>query len=144
MRRLGRGERGAATVEFVILLPLLVLIIGVVIAGGRLAHARTTVQQLADSGARAASLTRDAASARRAAADVIGSDAASAGLTCAGGVTHTVDTSGFAAALGAGAAVRVDVRCTVTVADLLVPGLPGSWAIEGSATSALDRYRGRR
>ena len=144
MRGLTRGERGAATVEFDILLPLLVLNLGVVLAGGRLAYARTTVQQLADSGARAASLTRDAGTAQAAAAEVIASDAANARLTCAGGVRHTVDASGFAAALGTGAEVDVHVDCTVTLADLLVPGLPGEWAVEGSATSAIDRYRGRR
>lgn len=144
MRRRVRGQRGAATVEFVILLPLLMLILGVVVAGGRLAYARTTVQQLADSGARAASLTRDAGAARAAAAEVIAGDAANARLSCAGGVHHRVDASGFAAALGTEAAVGVRVDCTVTLGDLLVPGLPGEWTLEGSATSAIDRYRGRR
>ncbi|MDN5571082.1 MAG: pilus assembly protein [Propionibacteriaceae bacterium] len=139
-----RGERGAASVEFVVIVPALLLIIGLVIAGGRLAHARSTVQQLADSAARSASIARDAASARSNALEVIRSDAAAAGLRCSGGLDHVLDVSGFAAGIGRGAEVRVDVRCGVTLGDLLVAGLPGTWLVEATATSAIDRYRGRR
>ena len=94
------GERGAAAVEFVILVPVLVLLIGVIVAGARLAHARATVQQVADSAARSASLARDAASADAFARRVAGLDVASAHLACAGGVGVTVDTSGFAVPVG--------------------------------------------
>ena len=51
----GRGHRGAAAVEFAMLLPVVVLLIGVVAGGARIWFARATVQQVADSAARAAS-----------------------------------------------------------------------------------------
>ena len=41
-----RGERGAVTVEFVLLLPVLLLLAGIVIAGARLEWARSGVEQL--------------------------------------------------------------------------------------------------
>lgn len=139
-----RGERGAAAVEFVIVVPVLLLIIGLVIAGGRLAHARSTVQQLADSAARSASIARDAGTARANALEVIRSDAQASGLRCSGGLDQVVDVSGFATRVGQDARVAVTVRCGVGLGDLLVAGLPGTWRMEASASSTIDRYRGRR
>lgn len=140
----GWGHRGAAAVEFAVVIPGLLLIIGLVIAGGRLAHAQQTVHQLADSGARAASLARTAATARADAAFVIHSDGADAGLYCNGGPGSRVDVSGFATPVGEAATVTVVVECTVTLSDLLLPGLPGAWTVSASASSPLDRFRSRR
>lgn len=137
-------ERGAVAVEFVVMVPALVLIIGFVIAGGRLAHAQQTVQLMADSGARAASLARTAAAAEEDVDLVVHSDADDADLNCSSGLTSSVDTSGFAAPLGQPAEVSVDVACEVTLGDLLVPGLPGTWSVNASARSPLDRFRSRR
>ncbi|WP_232547056.1 TadE/TadG family type IV pilus assembly protein [Propioniciclava soli] len=143
-RETRRGERGAASVEFVVIVPALLLIISLVLAGGRLALARSAVQQMADSAARSASLARDASTARQHALEVIGADAAAAGLRCSGGLDHVIGTSGFFVSVGQEARVEVQVRCAVTLGDLLVAGLPGTWVIEGQASSAIDRYRGRR
>ena len=139
-----RGERGAAAVEFVLVLPMLLLIVGLVVAGGRIAHARALVQQVADSAARTASLARDASSAQARAAQLAAADARAAGLTCAGGVRVRVDTAGFAIPVGQPASVTSRVTCTLTLSHLLVPGLPGALALEADAVSVLDRYRGRR
>ena len=139
-----RGERGAAAVEFVLVLPMLLLIVGLVVAGGRIAHARALVQQVADSAARTASLARDASSAQARAAQLAAADARAAGLTCAGGVRVRVDTAGFAIPVGQPASVTSRVTCSLTLSDLLVPGLPGSLALEAGAVSVRDRYRGRR
>ena len=72
------------------------------------------------------------------------SDASAAGLSCVGGPDVRVDTSGFATVVGQAAEVTASVGCTVGLGDLLVPGLPGSVLVKADATSALDRYRGRR
>lgn len=141
MRR--RDERGMAALELAIIIPVLALVIGLTIAAGRLAHARVAVQQWADSAARSASLTRDAATARSHANAVVGSDAAGSDVDCAGGWRLDLDARGFTAPLGQAAAVRVTVTCSVPMGNL-VWGLPGHILVEGASSSTLDRYRGRR
>ncbi len=135
-----RDERGAAALEFVIVVPALLLIIGLMVAGGRLQHARATVTGAAESAARAASLARSAPVARSDAQAVVASETAALG--CVGGPTVTVDTRGFAAPLGRQASVRVEVRCAVPLLDLAV-GLPTTVSIHTESESVLDRYRGR-
>lgn len=139
-----RGERGMSmSVELAILLPALVLIIAMLVGAGRLALARITVQQWADSAARTATLARDAQSAQSRSHAVVASDAGGSGLRCAGGWQLTVDTSAFALPLGREGAVRTTVRCPVAMGDLLLPGVPGTVVVEADASSTLDRYRGR-
>ena len=92
-----RGERGMSiSVELAILLPALVVIIALLVGAGRLALARISVQQWADSAARTATLARDAHSAQARAHAVVASDAGGSDLRCAGGWQLTVDTGAFA------------------------------------------------
>ena len=139
-----RTQHGAAAVEFVILLPAMLLVVAAVVGGARIWFARATTQQVADSAARAASLARDPASAQHDARRVAQSDLASARLSCVRGPGITVDTAGFAVPVGQPASVGVGVRCDVALGDLVVPGLPGVFTVEASGSSTLDRYRGRR
>ncbi len=48
-------QRGAAAVELALLVPALLLVLGLLVAGGRLWFARTTVNEAAQTAARAAS-----------------------------------------------------------------------------------------
>lgn len=138
------GERGSASVEFVILLPALLLVVALVAAGARIAYARALVQQVADSAARTASLARDAGSARARATAVAAADLRAADLDCAGGVRVQVDTAGFAVPVGQPASVGARVGCALRLGDLVAPGLPGTLTVAATADSVLDRYRGRR
>lgn len=126
--------------EFVIIIPALVLIIGVLVAGGRLAHARAVVTGATESAARSASLAREAGVAQADARALV--TAETVGLPCIGGPTVKVDTSGFAAPIGRPALVRVGVTCAVPLSGL-VPGLPGAWPVKAESESVLDRYRER-
>jgi len=50
---------------------------------------------------------------------------------------------GLTAPLGDPASVTVTASCTVSMADLAVPGLPGARTLSGQAVSPIDRYRTR-
>ncbi len=58
-----RSERGSAALEVAIGAPVMLLLVVLVVAGGRVALARQTVTAAADSAARAASISRTAPAA---------------------------------------------------------------------------------
>jgi len=145
-RPAGRRERGAIAVEFVLLVPVLLTLIGLVIAGSRIWWAKTGVAQLASSAARQASIARTASEAVVTANQVVHGDAVHSGLRCgeAGSwPTLALDTTGFQAEVGRPAQVTATVRCSVALSDLILPGLPGTLPVEATAVSPLDRYRAR-
>ncbi len=135
-------ERGSVTLELAILTPALILLLGLLILGGRVEVAASAVEQAAAAAARAASLERNVAAAQVAAESAVDRETAARDIRC---VTTTVevDASGLTAPLGTSASVTVRASCTVTMTDLAVPGLPGSRTITAEATSAVDRYRTR-
>ncbi len=51
--RIKPDERGSASVELTVMVPALVLMLGLIVAGGRVWFARTTVNEAAHSAARA-------------------------------------------------------------------------------------------
>lgn len=136
------GEWGSATVELVLVAPALLALFALTVLAGRIVLAGGTVEQVAAAGARAASLTRSPAEATTAARDAVGRTIGEQHLQCQT-VTVTVDTSGFAVPLGQPASVRVSVSCRVRLADLSLPGLPGSRQLADHAVSPLDPFRGR-
>ena len=138
----GRDDAGTATLELAVLAPVLLILLGLVIVGGRVAAAGGAVEQASSSAVRAASLARDARSAQAEAARVARDSLAEQGVRC-DTFTSRVDTSGFAVAVGRPASVSVEVRCAVPLADLAVPGLSGTRLVSASTTSVLDRFRGR-
>ncbi len=137
-------ERGAAAVEFAVIVPALLLIAGLLVGAGRYANAQVVVQQWADAAARTASLARDAPTGQAQARAVVAADAAGSSTRCRPPWHLDLDASGFTGPPGSAGAVHAGVTCVIPLADLLVPGLPGAVTVRGEATSTLDRYRGRR
>ena len=135
-------QRGAASVELVILVPVLVLMLAVLVAGGRLWFARASVVEASQSAARAASLARSSGEARdagrRAGSRILATD----GLRCAGD-SVSVDTGAFGVPVGSPATVTASVTCRVPFADLSLPGMPGSITVRSTGAAALDTYRAR-
>jgi len=144
MSRLRRSdpERGNAAIEVAILAPGLLLLLGLIIAAGRVQAAGGSVEAAARDAARAASISRTAGEAQAAAAGTARASLTNQGLLCTTS-SVTSDTAGFAAPLGAAATVSVDVDCRVPLADVLVPGLPGSVDEHAHFTSPLDPWRAR-
>jgi Flp pilus assembly protein TadG len=135
-------DEGGASLEVVILTPVLVLLLGLLVLAGRVALARTSVEQAADEAARSASIARTASGARRAAEDGAARALAEQSLRCSR-VDVAVDVDGFAVPVGQPARVRATVTCVVALADLALPGFPGSRTVTASAVSPLDTYRER-
>ena len=136
------GERGSVTLELAILAPALILVLGLLVLGGRVEVDASAVEQATAAAARAASLERSVAAAQIAAESAVDRETAARDIRCATTMVE-VDASGLTAPLGTSANVTVRASCTVTMADLAVPGLPGSRTITAEATSAVDRYRTR-
>ncbi|MBU4188908.1 MAG: pilus assembly protein [Actinobacteria bacterium] len=136
-----RDERGSASIEAVVVGPAVVLMILLVVFGGRVAFAHQTVQEVAADTARAASLARTQAQANTNAAAALqaGFDQQ---LPCA---DHDLDLDlgGFSRPVGTPASVVATVTCRVAVADLGLP-TPGVITISATMTSSLDTYRERR
>jgi Flp pilus assembly protein TadG len=138
---------GNAALELVILAPLLIFLIGLIIAFGRVSTAQNAVSNAAQDAARQASLQlnpADAAAAGQASAQAA---LAADGLHCDPQVTVSTaggsGLPGFQAQVGQPAAVSATVRCVVSLAQIIAPGLPGSRTITETFTSPLDPYRQR-
>ncbi|MBV6762647.1 TadE/TadG family type IV pilus assembly protein [Rhodococcus opacus] len=141
-RRWTKDDRGANTLELVILTPAFLLLIGVIIVGGIIAQAHMKVQHAASEAARAASLARTALQAAPKAQIAAHDDLAAKGLTC---VTLNVntDTSAFRTRPGVDSQISATVTCTVSLDVLGITGITGARTITHTASSPLDTYRER-
>lgn len=147
MRRLARcrgSERGNGSIEAAIVIPPLILLVLLFIAGARLSMAGQKTDAAAQSAARAASLARSpgdgAAQAQAAARDALAGQDQVCSRT-----DVRADTSGLAVPVGQVSAVTVTVSCTVPVGDLILIGNgPGIRTVTSSFTSVVDAYRGRQ
>ncbi|WP_149203866.1 TadE/TadG family type IV pilus assembly protein [Actinotalea subterranea] len=137
-----RDDRGSVTLELAILAPALLLVLGALILAGRVQVAGGAVEQAARSAAREASLARTPDQAREAAVAAADRELAAAGIDCAT-TAVSVDVTGYRAPVGQDAVVRVSVECSVSMADLAIPGLPGSRTMGAEGVSPLDRFRSR-
>ncbi|MFC1419564.1 TadE family protein [Streptacidiphilus cavernicola] len=137
------AEQGSFAIEAAILVPSLLLFLLLVIAAGRVQTARGVVDAAAREGARSASLARTTDAAVQNARDTAATTLHQEGVSCRDQQVAQVDTSDFAPRLGQTGEVTVTVRCTVSLGDLSVPGLPGSITVTSSFTSVVDAYRAR-
>ncbi|MBA0049773.1 pilus assembly protein TadE [Streptomyces sp. AJS327] len=130
------SERGSATTELVILIPLLILVALITVALGRLVDARLVVSDAAHQAARAASIARSEEAARSAARQAVAAALRDAGAACAR-TQIVVDTDG----LTPGGAIRTGVECTTTLGDLTRTGFPGQVTLTEHALSPIDAFR---
>lgn len=141
MTRAHSERGGSQSISTVLMIPAVVLFLGVIVACGRIAQAHQSTDTAAGAAARAATIERTPGAAKRSAAAVAHSTLTNHGLECNAQVS--TNTAGFATSVGAPANVTVTVTCPLALADLAVPGLPGTMTITKSATSPLDTYRAR-
>jgi len=131
-----RDEDGSYVVELVVLTPVLFALALCAMVFGRVGEAHQLVAESSRAASEAAAVMPNAQSAQFAAADnaVIGGFNKSKTCTRASVVT---DVSNFRP----GGSVTVTVTCTVDLADLSVPGIPGSTEISATSSAPVDPYR---
>jgi Flp pilus assembly protein TadG len=143
-RRTGRAaaDDGNAALELVILAPVLLALIGLVIAAGRMSIAQGSVNAAARDAARQASISLTPAAAQSAAQASARTALRQDGLGCRPVVL--INVSQFATTQpGQPAVVTATVKCAISLSDLALPGLPGSLRLQAEFTSPLDVYRSR-
>jgi Flp pilus assembly protein TadG len=144
IRRAGlrRPDDGNAALELVILAPVLLALLGLVIAAGRMSIAQGSVDAAARDAARQASISLTPAAAQAAGQASARAALRRDGLDCRPAVL--INVSQFAATQpGEPAAVTATVRCAISLSDLALPGLPGRTLVQAEFTSPLDVYRSR-
>lgn len=136
------SDEGSAPLELLILAPVILFLIGLVIAAGRTSLAQGAVDAAARDAARQASISLSPAAARLAAESSASAALRSDGLRCNPVIALDVN-AGFSRPLGEPAQVSATVTCNVALSDLLVPGIPGARRLRATFTSPLDPYRSR-
>ena len=131
-----RRERGGATVELVLVTPLLLLLALLAIAGGRLVEARADVDGAARDAARAASLRHDVPSATKAATAIAQASLGGPGASC-----RHLDVVTETAELRPGGWVAVRVTCAVDLAEVAALRLPGSTMVSARVVEPVDAFR---
>lgn len=141
-RTSSHDERGSAAIEAAVGLPAFVLLIGLIILGGRVAITHQAVESAAADAARSASIARSSGVAEADAIRAAETSLANQGLQCLS-IAVAVDTSAFSKDVGQAGQIAVRVSCRLDVADLSVPGAPGTHDIHATMTSPLDTWRER-
>ncbi|MFJ4003898.1 MULTISPECIES: TadE/TadG family type IV pilus assembly protein [unclassified Streptomyces] len=137
-----RDDRGALSLEAIILFPVILMTLLLVIALGRIGSANNAVDTAARNAARAASLERNGNTASSAGSQMARSVLGQQGLECTS-TSISISTGGFSAQIGEPASTTATVTCTVRLSDVGLPGLPGSKTLTSSFTSSIDSYRQR-
>jgi Flp pilus assembly protein TadG len=130
-------DDGNAVIETVLVVPIIIVLICFVVFVGRLTSAQNDITAATRDAARAGSLQRGSDVADSAARDTLAASLTRSGIDCAH-LDVTVDTDQF----GPGGYVRVDLACTVSLAQISQLGVPGDKTITAHATEVVDRFRG--
>ena len=136
-------DRGSYALETAVLAPALIAILLLMVAFGRVTDAEGAVDSAAHAAARAASLERDASTARTEAQNAVTRSLDGDGITCQTS-NVAIDTSGYATGVGEAATVTATISCTANLSDIGLPGLPGAKTLTASWTSPIDTYRARQ
>jgi hypothetical protein len=130
-------DRGAAVIEYVMLLPIFVMFIELIVLGGRVAATHADIQSAAREAARQASLASGPGSAAGVIGPTVDTALADKGVACQSHTTRFGAGTNFVP----GGTVEVEVTCVVSFADLDLLSAPGSMRITRSAVEPIELYR---
>lgn len=131
-----KDDRGSASLELVLMTPVLLSLLLLVVAGGRLTVARGDLDAAAREGARAASIARTPAQAKAEAEAAITATLDSHHISCAS-PSFDIDVG----TLAPGSEVAASVRCDVSFSDLTLLPLPASHTMTARFVEVVDSYR---
>lgn len=131
-----KDDRGSAAMELVLIMPVLLSVLLLVVAGGRLTVARGDLDAAAREGARAASIARTPAQAKTAAEEAITTTLDSHHISC-NSPSFDIDVG----ALAPGSEVAATVHCEVSFSDLTLLPLPARHAMTARFVEVVDTYR---
>lgn len=142
MRRTRSGRSaGSATIELLLLFPVLVLFAELTVLGGRVATARSDVASAAREAARQATLANTRAAAAAVIQPVALTALASRGYACQSPSVRLGPNTRWEG----GGQVEVVVNCNLNFSDLdLLSVAPGGTRVEKVVLEPIDRYRAVR
>jgi Flp pilus assembly protein TadG len=129
-------DAGQSALELAITVPVVIVMLLVVIAFGRVTQSRQLVDEAAATASRAASLAGTPAQAESQARQSVTLTLSQAGLSCSSSQVQ-VGTEEFRP----GGQVTVTVRCTATLTGMALTGLPGDMTLTATARTPLENYR---
>jgi Flp pilus assembly protein TadG len=129
-------ERGSASVELVLLTPVLILFLLLFLGFGRISHAKQLVDDAAAQAARAATLNYlDPGQAQAAATQTAAQALAAGGLSC-----NSDQVSVETGSDRPGGSITVQLACHADLSQAVAAGLPGAVTLTATATSPIDVY----
>ncbi|WP_067469501.1 TadE/TadG family type IV pilus assembly protein [Actinomadura macra] len=134
-------DAGNATVEAAILAPLFILFLAGLLTAMRVQHGAAVVTQAAADAARQASIARTVGRARAGAVTSAMTTLRDHDLHCT--PTVRLDLAGFGRPVGQGAVVSARVTCAIRLADVALPGMPGTRTVTKTHRSPIDPYRAK-
>lgn len=134
----GAGERGSASIELVLVTPLLLMVLLLVVGLGRMAHARQQIESVAADAARAASLQRNTTQSKAAGKLAAQLSLGDGGLSCSG-LLVDVDVSAYQP----GGRVVATVTCKAKLGDIALSGLPGARTFTATSVVPIEDFRSR-
>jgi Flp pilus assembly protein TadG len=131
-----RNDRGTASIELVLIAPLLITILVFVIGLGRMAYSSQQVNAAAADAARAASLERNTSLSAAAAEHAARASLGNQGLSCRG-----LDVVANLSSYQPGGQVSVTVTCVADLSDVAMAGFPGTRTFTATSTVPIERWR---
>lgn len=129
---LHRDQTGSATLEILLLLPIIAVFVAAILVVGRAQAGHADVDAAARAAARDLTLTRDPQAAIPTARDRAAEILNVGSRTCRTMDFHPqLDTD----------SITVEISCTVDLSDTTILPVPGTAKVKGTATERIDSWR---
>ena len=129
-------DRGALSIEYVIVTPIIFLVFALVYVFGRMAEVDSVLDAATRDAARAASIAPSYAEAQRAATQTVHDEIYHGSTTCRDTLQVTVSSN-----FRPGETIIVRATCTYPISDAGLPGAPGSVTVHSQFATVIDPNR---